>query len=262
VLEVTDPTAVSPDASAILVVDHDDDRATLDALRRAWRDVRPGRFAVLALTRHRPNPGADALVTDWLVWPASLGHLRTKLRAALLRRACRWQVAPLPPDEPSRLEAVRALRLLDTQAQDRFDRFTREVCATFDVPFALVTLVDADRQWFASHQGIDIEETPRDESLCAHAILQPDILHVPDLLADDRFAENPAVSKLHLRFYAGVPLVLTDGSRVGTLCMADVRPRVLDAAQLAALRAIGARVEAELEAQPSDAGVDVTEARL
>jgi GAF domain-containing protein len=181
------------------------------------------------------------------VWPATVGHVRTKLRAAVLRRACRWQCAPLPHDEQERLEALRALSLLDTPPEERFDRWTREACQALDVPVALVTLVDADRQWFKSKQGIPLLETPRDESLCAHAILEPDLLLVPDLLADDRFAENPCTRPPYsIRFYAGVPLVLWDGSRIGTFCIADQRPRQLDADQLALLRHLAEQVQREL----------------
>jgi GAF domain-containing protein len=112
-----------------------------------------------------------------------------------------------------------------------------------------VSFVDAERQWFKSHRGLDVVETPRDESMCAHAILAPDVFLVSDALTDRRFAENPAVAGgPHLRFYAGVPLTLSDGHRVGTLCIMDRRPRVLDEDQQERLRQLGQMVEAELEA--------------
>jgi GAF domain-containing protein len=180
---------------------------------------------------------------DWLVWPATEAHVRTKLRAAVLRRACRWLAAPLPPDEETRLNALNALDLLDTGAEDRFDRFTDQACERFGVPIALITLVDRDRQWFKSRRGIGQAQSPRDQSFCAHTILGPDVMQVPDVLSDPRFAHSPAVhGPERIRFYAGVPLTLENGSRVGTLCIADHRPRVLDDTQLDALRHLADRV--------------------
>jgi phosphoribosyl 1,2-cyclic phosphodiesterase len=188
-------------------------------------------------------------ITDWLVWPASQSHLRTKLRAWLLRRACRWQAAALPASEPERLAALWDLGILDTEPEARFDRYTEVACSTFDVPMALVTLVDAERQWFKSHDGIDITETHRDASMCAHAILGDDVFVVTDALRDDRFADNPYVARdPRLRFYAGVPISTADGERVGTLCIMDHRPRVLNEPQLERLRELGHMVEAELAA--------------
>ena len=117
------------------------------------------------------------------------------------------------------------------------------------MPVALVSLVDADRQWFKSHHGIDLTETDRDMSMCAHAILDDDVFVVTDALRDDRFADNPAVARdPRLRFYAGVPLAASGGHRVGTLCIMDHRPRLLDEPQLERLRELGRMVEAELAA--------------
>ena len=132
--------------------------------------------------------------------------------------------------------------------EPRFDRHADEIRSTLDVPVALVSLVDADRQWFKSHRGVDVVETPREMSLCAHAILGDDVLQVEDTLADPRFADNPLVAgEPRFRFYAGMPLTLDDGSRVGTLCVADYRPRHLDDDQLAALRRVAASVTTELQ---------------
>ena len=182
------------------------------------------------------------------MWPASQSHLRTKLRAWLLRRACRWQAAALPADESERLAALWNLGILDTEPEARFDRYTEVACSTFDVPIALVSLVDEDRQWFKSHAGLPIDHSPRDESMCAHAILRDDTFVITDALNDDRFADNPHVrTGARLRFYAGVPLTLSDGHRVGTLCIMDHRPRVLDDAQIERLEQLGRMVEADLE---------------
>jgi phosphoribosyl 1,2-cyclic phosphodiesterase/DNA-binding response OmpR family regulator len=194
---------------------------------------------------------SDALetgITEWLVWPASAFFVRTKLRAWLLRRANKWQNAPLPPDEDARLAALRDLAVLDTAPEARFDRHTKEISALIDIPIALISLVDADRQWFKSHIGVAVRETPRDMSLCAHAILGDELLEVPDALADPRFADNPLViGEPRLRFYAGVPLVLDSGARVGTLCVADTRPRKLDVFEIDHLRRIARSVVDELE---------------
>jgi GAF domain-containing protein len=197
--------------------------------------------------RWRPD-ALETGITEWVVWPASSFYLRTKLRAWLLRRTSRWRAAPLPADEPTRLAALHALGVLDTAPEERFDRYTEEISTLLDVPVALVTFVDRDRQWFKSRRGIDTVETPREMSLCAHAILGADVLEVPDALADPRFADNPmVVGGPRLRFYAGMPLTLSSGSRVGTLCVADQRPRRLDARELSELRRVAALVVDELE---------------
>ncbi len=227
-----------------------------------------GGFDLVAAIRELDNPGLnsvplimvgpdaarwrpDALevgITEWLVWPASPFFVRTKLRAWLLRRTNRWQNAPLPPDEELRLAALRDLAVLDTDPEERFDRHTTEISRLLDVSVALVSLVDADRQWFKSHVGITARETPRDMSLCAHAILGGDLLEVPDALVDPRFADNPLVTGgPRMRFYAGMPLVLRSGARVGTLCVADIRPKKLDADEIAHLRRVARNVVDELE---------------
>jgi GAF domain-containing protein len=187
-------------------------------------------------------------ITDWLVWPASQSHLRTKLRAWFLRRACRWQSAALPANEAERLTALWNLGILDTEPDARFDRFTEVACSTFDVPMSLLTFVDKDRQWFKSHTGVPVSETNRDESMCAHAILGNGLFQVTDALHDDRFAESPGVARgARVRFYAGVPITSADGQHVGALCIMDHHPRVLDADELERLRQLGHMVEAELE---------------
>jgi hypothetical protein len=228
----------------VVVADVDDDDGGLDRLRSAFTPAVWARLWIVAVTRTLSEaPPAPAGMCDWLVWPATTAHVRTKLRAAVLRRACRWLAAPLPPDEEARLDALRALNVLDTPAEDRFDQFTEQACERFGVPIALITLVDRDRQWFKSRRGVDLAQSPRDQSFCAHTILAPDVMQVSDVLLDPRFADNPAAAgALHIRFYAGAPLVLENGSRVGTLCIADHRPRLLDAAQLDALRRLAGQV--------------------
>jgi PAS domain S-box-containing protein len=136
--------------------------------------------------------------------------------------------APLPANELARLEALRALDVLDTPAEVAFDRITRAAANYLNVPICLVSLVDEKRQWFKSRHGLDAQETHRDMAFCAHTILTDEPLVVPDASLDDRFVENLLVTgDLNVQFYAGVPLSLTDNIRVGTLCVIDHKPREL-----------------------------------
>lgn len=187
-------------------------------------------------------------ITEWIVTPFSKPYARARIRAALLRTACRWVPARKPADETRRLAALRNLGLLDTPAEERFDRLTRLAAAIFDVPTALVSLVDRDRQWFKSAHGADgVRESPRESSFCAHAVVERETLVVPDTLSDTRFADNPMVTGgPRVRFYAGEPLILPDGSCIGTVCLLDTRPREVDGMQLELLRDIGALVQREL----------------
>jgi len=170
----------------------------------------------------------------------------------MLRQACRWSPAPLPLDEEQRLQALLDMQVLDTPAEERFDRYTRIAAELFDVPIALVSLVDRERQWFKSRHGLEATETPRETAFCAHAILARAALQVPDALQDRRFADNPLVTgPPRVRFYAGAPLAAADGSLVGTLCLIDQRARQLDEQQLGLLRDLANLVEAEL-AHPSE----------
>jgi len=239
----------------IVVLEADDDRS-LDELAADARAVvaaaREGATVAYVTRDAPPDNEIRSEIVDWLVWPASQSHLRTKLRAWLLRRACRWRAASLPANEAERLAALWNLGILDTEPEARFDRYTEVACSTFDVPIALVSLVDADRQWFKSHHGIDITETHRDLSMCAHAILEDDVFVITDALRDERFADNPYVARgPRLRFYAGVPLT-ADDQTVGTLCIMDHRPRLLNEPQLERLRELGRMVEAELAAGDDD----------
>lgn len=144
--------------------------------------------------------------------------------------------APIPPDDAARLQALRALLVLDTPPEERFDRIVRFAAEEFDVPIALVSLVDQDRQWFKAKVGLDACETSRDASFCGHAIVQDAVLVVEDALQDERFADNPLVTgPPHIRFYAGAPLQLPGGQRIGTLCLLDRQPRTLAALDLSIL---------------------------
>ena len=201
------------------------------------------------------SAGAEAGVTDWLVAPFSALYARTRIRAWALRQACRWVRPVLPADEAARLRVLRQLGILDSPAEERFDRITRLAQRLFDVPIALVSLVDADRQWFKSRQGVDIEETTRELSFCAHAIHDDRVFVVADALSDPRFADHPMVTAgARVRFYAGRP-VHVDGRRVGTLCVVDHRPRQLRDDDARALDDLAALVELELAAgRPATTG--------
>ncbi len=155
---------------------------------------------------------------------------------------------PVPFDEASRLATLRGLTVLDTPAEERFDRFTRLAQHLLGVPIALVSLVDSNRQWFKSCQGLDALETPRSISFCGHTILEDQTLIIPDTQLDPRFADNPLVIDIpHIRFYAGAPLTLRNGQRVGTLCVIDRQPRQLSTEQQLGLRDLAQCVSEELE---------------
>src|SRR5262249_27027252 len=120
--------------------------------------------------------------------------------------------------------------------------------ALFHVPVALITLIDQDRQWFKSACGIDIQETPRDVSLCSHTIFNRAPLILPDALADERFSDNPYIREApRIRFYAGYPLILENGACAGSFCLADTRPRNLDDQQLSQLRDLAELTAHELQ---------------
>jgi len=155
-----------------------------------------------------------------------------------------------PADEANRIKTLKSLEILDTAAEDRFDRLTRMSKRLFDVPIALVSLVDENRQWFKSCVGLDVSETPRDISFCGHAILGNDIFVIPNATEDQRFADNPLVADdPSIRFYAGCPLRSENGSMLGTLCIIDRVPRELSADDIEALKDLASMVENELEAE-------------
>jgi GAF domain-containing protein len=152
-----------------------------------------------------------------------------------------------PANEQRRLEVLRGYEILDTQPEAAFDDLTLLASYVCQAPVALISLIDADRQWFKSKVGISVVETSRDIAFCASAILQPDVFIVPDASQDARFAENPLVaSEPKIRFYAGATL-MTNGHALGTLCVVDRVPRDLNSEQLEALRALSRQVVAQLE---------------
>lgn len=160
--------------------------------------------------------------------------------------------APIPSNESERIERLRRLGLLDTPPEERFDRVTRIARRLFDMPMALVSLVDSERQWFKSHLGIGDTETERSISFCGHAIAGDDTFVVTDAFDDDRFFDNPLVtSGPEIRFYAGQPLRDADGYALGTLCVLDEKPRLFSDEDRQMLRDLAAIVEEELLTFPS-----------
>lgn len=157
------------------------------------------------------------------------------------------QPPKLPDDEPLRLSILHERAILDTPPEERFDRLTRLAGRIFGVPIALVSLVDAERQWFKSRHGLDACETGRDISFCGHAILGEGIFEISDARLDPRFADNPLVTGApHIRFYAGMPLTTPEGYRLGTLCLISDSPRQLSANERQILRDLAGCVEDEI----------------
>ena len=171
--------------------------------------------------------------------------------------------APLPANETDRLAALYGLDVLDTEPEKDFDDIVALASHVCGVPMSLVSLLDTDRQWFKARVGTDLTETTRDLSFCAHAILGRDLLVVPDARQDARFADNPLVTEPGgIRFYAGAPLVTSDGFGLGALCVIDSEPRRLDVEQLQALRALARQVTSQLELRRYAVTLANTTARL
>ncbi len=167
----------------------------------------------------------------------------------------------LHPQEAERLAALVNYGVLDTEAEESFDRLTRMAANIFDTPIALVSLIDSKQQWFKSAVGLDARETPREIAFCTHAILKDEVMVVPNASEDPRFAANPLVTgNPNIKFYAGAPIRTDSGLPLGTMCVIDRRPRemsvrerqmlddfaglVMDALELRRLRRRLALVEA------------------
>lgn len=163
--------------------------------------------------------------------------------------AFRARTGRKPFDEASRLAALRRYEILDTGSEEAFDRIVELAAAMFDVPIALISLVDEDRQWFKAKVGIDATQTPRSWAFCDHAIRDGDALVVADARDDERFANNPLVTgDPNIRFYAGAVIETAEGDGLGTVCVIDRKPRPpLNDNQLAGLLALAGLARAELD---------------
>ena len=156
--------------------------------------------------------------------------------------------APHPANEAERVAALRSYDVLDTGAEAAYEDLVALASHICGAPIALLSLVDADRQWFKARQGLDVAETSRDLAFCAYAILGSDLMIVPDASQDPRFSGNPLVTGApDIRFYAGAPLATPDGYALGTLCVIDRVPRTLTPEQQRALAALGRQAVAQLE---------------
>jgi len=157
-------------------------------------------------------------------------------------------LSPVPPEEAGRIAALHRYRILDTEAEPAFDRIVALAALLLDVPIALISLVDSHRQWFKAALGLKVRETPRCIAFCDHAIRQDGLFVIPDARTDPRFADNPLVTgEPFLRFYAGVPLVTSDGFALGTLCALDREAQQLDARGAAILHHLAAQAMHELD---------------
>jgi diguanylate cyclase (GGDEF)-like protein/PAS domain S-box-containing protein len=168
---------------------------------------------------------------------------------------------PVPSNETERLEALRALGLSSLARDERFDAICRTASALFGVPIAVVSILEADRQWFKARCGLSADETSRDVAFCAYAILSDEVMVVEDARVDPRFRDNPLVTgEPHIRFYAGAPLILAPDLRVGTLCIIDTEPRDFSPVQRAMLRDLALVVVSQLRQQSVEANLRKSEA--
>lgn len=156
--------------------------------------------------------------------------------------------APLPPNEIARLEALHQYEILDTAPEQAFDDIVQIAAHVCGTPTAIMALIDRERQWFKARTGESKTETPREQAFCAHTILEPKMLEVEDARVDQRFADNPLVTAgPKIRFYAGAPLLTSDGNALGSLCVIDQEPRRLSPAQRDCLERLARQVMTTLE---------------
>ncbi len=156
--------------------------------------------------------------------------------------------APLPPDEAQRLQTLVSYQILDTPPEVAFERITSMAARLFDAPISLISLIDADRQWFKSCFGLHLQQTDRNISFCAHAILADEAMVVPDATLDPRFRDNLVVTgEPRVRSYVGAPLKMPNGQNLGTLCVIDTVPRRFSAEQLELLTDLAGVVSDAME---------------
>jgi GAF domain-containing protein len=158
-------------------------------------------------------------------------------------------MAAAPPSiEAARIAALNRYAILDTEPEQSFDDLVTLAAHICKTPMAMLSLVDEHRQWFKSKVGVQVRETPREVSICTHAIQQDDLFIVPDTWQDPRFRDNPlVVGEPRVRFYAGAPLINEDGFALGTICVVDREPRELDEDQKNALLSLRRLALAQME---------------
>ncbi len=196
-------------------------------------------------------------VDDVIHEPIDAGKFRSRVTSVMRARGL-WAeteevMRPLiPQDEAERLIEFRLSAAVDSEPEERFDKITRMAQRVFSVPFAAISFVEGDRQWFKSKVGLPIPDSARDLSFCGHAITSDEVLIIEDAVLDPRFAQNPIVLEdPHIRFYAGQPVKGPGGHNVGTLCIMDKQPREFSEEDLDSLRDLGEMVEKEFKADPS-----------
>ncbi len=157
--------------------------------------------------------------------------------------------APIPKDEKDRICAVIGLNILDTPNEERFDRITRKATELFDVPISTITIIDKDREWYKSKQGIDEPEGPRDISFCGHALTHENVLIIEDTLKNDDFKDNPYVTNKGIRFYAGKSLYKKNSTiTVGVFCIKDYKPRKMSLLEIGQFLELAEQAEKEINA--------------
>jgi hypothetical protein len=239
--------AQSVQPSLVILESEPDDANALDGHKGAHRlgDVRALDVPILFVADEE-TVRAQTVETGWLIRPFSSAYARTRIRACLLRTACRWERVLTSRNEEQRLTILHDLKILDTPPEERFDRITRLAASIFNAPMALISLVDRERQWFKSTYGLDARETSRETSFCSHAVASQEVLVVPDTFQDPRFSDNPLVTGApRIRFYAGCP-IFVGANCIGTVCVLDNRPRQIDTDTVGLLHDLAAIAEIEL----------------
>jgi GAF domain-containing protein len=195
-------------------------------------------------TRRLRDSGADEVVTTLSEALVQIARLAPSITEEMTP-------APLPADEEERLAALAALNLLDTEAEPFFDRITTKLARVFEMPIALITFVDRDRQFFKSQTGLPPElakarQTPRNVSACGHVVAKNQVIVIEDLARDRRFANNPLFKEHGIRFYAGIPILAPSGQPIGSLCLMDMKPRQLSGREKRLLQEYASEVMEEI----------------
>jgi phosphoribosyl 1,2-cyclic phosphodiesterase len=239
--------AQSVQPSLVILEWEPDDANAVEGYKGAHRlgDVRALDVPILFVADEE-TVRAQTAETGWLIKPFSSAYARTRIRACLLRTACRWERVLTSQNEEQRLAILHDLKILDTPPEERFDRITRLAASIFNAPMALISLVDRERQWFKSTYGLDARETSRETSFCSHAVASQEVLVVPDTFQDPRFSDNPLVTGApRIRFYAGCP-IFVGANCIGTVCVLDNRPRQIDTDTVDLLHDLATLAEIEL----------------